>query len=149
MITNNGKGRERDRDPAPTHTDVPRERVEQWLHNISTLSTEQLRHLRDHIDNLMRSIQAEEEQISKHLQRHSEFCQSVLDFKSIVSDGIAKISPVMIEGRVEPPPPPPFTAAPLAAPKIPAAPTIPLRGAPAHAPTQSLPIVEDRPRTAS
>ena len=60
-------------DPAPSAEGVAKERMEQLLANITTSTLNELRELRDEIDNLIRTVQARHDIILNACYQHVDY----------------------------------------------------------------------------
>lgn len=79
-------------DPAPTAEGVAKERMEQLLANITTSTLNELRELRDEIDNLIRTVQARHDTILNACYQHVDYSTSTIMCKEIIKGNLSKIA---------------------------------------------------------
>ncbi len=78
-------------DPAPSAEAVAQERLSALLADVTTTTLDQLRELRDEIDNLMNAIRNRDELINKAFKEHVAYAQNAIKMKDIVKQSISKI----------------------------------------------------------
>lgn len=78
-------------DPAPSAEDVAQERLSALLANVTTTTLDQLRELRDEIDNLMNAIKMRDELINNAFKEHVAYASNAIKMKDIVKESISSI----------------------------------------------------------
>jgi|SRR5262245_23616421 len=78
-------------DPAPDPVVLPTERARTIVRNISATTLDELARLRDQLDDLMRAVQAREEQVQIVFQQYADFSQSAVECKQIIADSIHRL----------------------------------------------------------
>lgn len=79
-------------DPSPTAEAVANERLEHLLAGVTTTTLNELRELRDEIDNLMRIVQARHDTLVDACCEHVGYSTSTISCKEIIKENLSKIS---------------------------------------------------------
>lgn len=85
QITDNG-------DPAPSPESVALERMTTLVNGVTTSTMNELRDLRDEIDNLMRVIQSRNNTIQGAFVEHVNFAADAIKCKAIIKDTLKRIN---------------------------------------------------------
>lgn len=78
-------------DPAPPASAIATERAHQLVSNISSTTIDELRKLRDQIDELMRDIHQRRDLITDAIKAHAQFAESTVNAKTVIADGLATL----------------------------------------------------------
>lgn len=78
-------------DPAPPASTIATERAHQLITNISSTTIDELRKLRDQIDELMRDIHSRRDLITDAIKAHAQFAESTVNAKTVIADGLATL----------------------------------------------------------
>lgn len=79
-------------DPSPSAEAVTKERMTHLLASVTTTTLDQLRELRDEIDNLMRVVQARHDTILDACHEHVNYSTSTISCKEIIKSNLSKIT---------------------------------------------------------
>lgn len=78
-------------DPSPSAEGVAKERLEHLLASVTTTTLDELRELRDEIDNLMRIVQTRHDILLSACHEHVGYSSSTIAAKEIIKENIVKI----------------------------------------------------------
>lgn len=78
-------------DPAPTPQDVANEKLNTLLSSITTHTLDQLREMRDEIDNLMRAVQSRHDHIGSAFSEYVAYASSSISAKEIIAEQIKRM----------------------------------------------------------
>ena len=78
-------------DPAPTSTILPMERAHAIVRNIAATTLDELRQLRDKIDDLIRATQAAEDEVSAKFAAFAERAEQTIECKRVIADSVDRL----------------------------------------------------------
>jgi len=78
-------------DPAPSAPAIAEERAQQLITNISSQMLNELRSLREQIDDLMRDTNERRDMIREAIRAHAEFAETAVQHKIVIGESVAKL----------------------------------------------------------
>jgi hypothetical protein len=91
-------------DPAPSAPAIAEERAQQLVSNISSQMLNELRGLREQIEELMRDMNERRDLIREAIRAHAEFAESSIQHKIIISESVSKLRSEFESSRTPLPP---------------------------------------------